>query len=132
MRGVRPGAGRPAPGGVSGAAADRLSLLRERVADGVPVGWRARWAGAPGAVLAALAVALAVVLGAGARVWWVGARADPVVLRTVGPVSEATAGAGLPVVPAPAGGVPTVTAAAAGAPGPSATGWVVVDVVGQV
>jgi len=134
MHGVSRGAGRSSPGGAGGAAADRLSLLRERVADGVPVVWRARWAVAPGAVLAALAVVLAVILGAGARVWWVRARADPVVLRTVGPVSEAPAGTGPPVRPAgPAGGAPTVAAAAAATPpGPPATGWVVVDVVGQV
>jgi competence protein ComEA len=116
----------------AGPAVDRLSLWRERAADRLPLTWRSRWAVAPGAALAAVVIAVAALVGAGARIWWVRARADPVVVQPVVAVSSAaTPSAAAPTV-APAsvpGGVPaglSVGAPAAGA------GVVVVDVVGQV
>jgi competence protein ComEA len=111
----------------------RLSLLRERAADRLPVAWRSRWAVAPGAALAAVVIAIAAVLGAGARIWWVRARADPVVVQPVVAASGAAASSAAAPTAAPAsvpGGVPAGLVTG-GAPA-AAAGVVVVDVVGQV
>ena len=113
------------------ALALKTGWLHDGIADRVPIGWRGRLRVSRGAAAVAAVLALAVTGGAAVRLWSHPA-GHPIRLTAV-PVHDPPPGGSPPA--SPGGGPGQGAADVPGLPAdpqPTAGGWVVVDVVGQV